>query len=411
MYLTGYVQRDQLWKIANRWFADQPLPADGVFLTKLHIYESLINGPISRRFLIDILRPTHREPFYLERVYRKDDLREAILTGCHDPSARMEALFRQYLDFPEEFFPRTPADLILAIGEDATLLGMARFKRVRRVAEKTSRLVADHLSEHIKAEARRLAGARAAAAGLPLEQLISSADTMRAEFAEAERIVSYSFRDGGVVLEPEDVAVNDAIGFKFVGAVRKLGEIEARIANHPATRILGRTEHTGDYNDISLLIDLALPPADEIVARVGPDEWSFARGRGLRPQELEMGFAQYVLGGARSIRAEIVLTTFEELVEAEFGRSIHEERIEAQRRHAPYSGRIAANAAFLIEYMMMLAISPTLRVERLPIKMWGRYLPDTFSRAVWQLFGIEHGGVLYDPFVLDSQELLPSREA
>lgn len=411
MYLTGYVQRDRLWQITNRWFSDQPLPQDGAFLTKLHIYESLINGPVSRQFLSDILRRVYGKPFYLERVYRKDDLREAIISGCHYPTDRMEALFRQYLDFPEEFFPRTPADLVLAVGEDATLLGMTRFKRVRRLAEKASRRVADHLAESIRSEARRLATIRAAAAGVRLEELISSADTMRREFAEAERVVSHTFRDGYVVMAPEDVAVDDAIGFKFVGSVRQLGAIEAEIAAHPGTRIVDRAVHTGDYNDISLLVDLDLPPADEIVSRVKTSDWAFARGRGLKPEDLAREFPEYVLGGSRSIQAEVVLTTYEELAEAEFGRSIHEERIVAQRRSAPYTGRIAANAAFLIEYMMMLAISPTIRIDSLPVKMWGRYLPDTFSRAVWQLFGIEHGGVLYDPFVLDSEELLSRREA
>ena len=56
-----------------------------------------------------------------------------------------------------------------------------------------------------------------------------------------------------------------------------------------------------------------------------------------------------------------------------------------------YSGRIASNASFLMEYMLMLAMSPTLAVGELPIKMWGRYLPDVYSLAVWKLFGITQG--------------------
>ena len=35
--------------------------------------------------------------------------------------------------------------------------------------------------------------------------------------------------------------------------------------------------------------------------------------------------------------------------------------------------------------MLHLAISPTVSVEELPIKIWGRYLRDTLSHAIAQL--------------------------
>ena len=93
--------------------------------------------------------------------------------------------------------------------------------------------------------------------------------------------------------------------------------------------------------------------------------------------------------GARSVRAEVILTSFEELVESEYGRSIHEERTIRQRSTAAYSGRIAQNASYLIEYMLTLAISPQVEVRELPVKLWGRYLPDMVSSIIWNLFGVE----------------------
>jgi hypothetical protein len=63
-------------------------------------------------------------------------------------------------------------------------------------------------------------------------------------------------------------------------------------------------------------------------------------------------------------------------------------------------GRIASNASFLIEYMLMLALSPTLDVRDLPVKMWGRYLPDVYSVAVWKLFGITLGREQVDSYHL-----------
>ena len=76
-------------------------------------------------------------------------------------------------------------------------------------------------------------------------------------------------------------------------------------------------------------------------------------------------------------------------MESEFGRSIHEERIIRQRSRPSYAGRIAQNAACLIEYMLMLALSPQVEVADLPIKMWGRYLPEMVAATIWNLFGIE----------------------
>ncbi len=60
-------------------------------------------------------------------------------------------------------------------------------------------------------------------------------------------------------------------------------------------------------------------------------------------------------------------------------------RILEQRDRVIYSGRIAQNASSIIEYMLQLAISPTVRVEGLPIKVWGRYLRDTMVEALAKL--------------------------
>jgi hypothetical protein len=168
-----------------------------------------------------------------------------------------------------------------------------------------------------------------------------------------------------------------------------LARIEAAIEEHPHAEIIEREVHEGKYNDTNLLVDLELPPAEMLLARADGIDWDFAKRRGIDPQHLRSGFQSYIESGARTFRAEVILTTFAELIESEFGRSIHEERILEQRRAATYTGRIAQNASFLIQYLLTLAISPTLETEALPVKMWGRYLPDTFSAAHWALYGHE----------------------
>ena len=167
--------------------------------------------------------------------------------------------------------------------------------------------------------------------------------------------------------------------------------MEATISRHPATVGVQREEHRGKYNDINLLVDLQLPEPGRTVDLARDWDWNRLGGKGLLPEELREGFPAFVEAGERTVRAEVILTTHADLVESEFGSCIHEARILEQRTGIPYSGRIALNASFLIEYMLMLALSPTTEVGDLPVKMWGRYLPDVYSLAVWKLFGITLG--------------------
>ena len=122
-----------------------------------------------------------------------------------------------------------------------------------------------------------------------------------------------------------------------------------------------------------------------------PWSWSQGSRRGLSPTELSQGFPDYVASGAHTFCAEVILTTRQDLVESEFGSSIHESRILEQRKALGAGGRIASNASFLIEYMFMLALSPTVDIHEMPVKMWGRYLPDAYSIAVMELFGLSVG--------------------
>jgi hypothetical protein len=403
-------QRDRLFEVATRWFADRPEPDDGRFVTQLFIYESVIWAPTIRGFVADILWRTRPGPLHLRRLRSKDELRKALASACGGLNERARELFEQFRRYPDEFFPGTPADLVLAAREDGWPLGMVRIKRERRIAEKASRRIADCLADRIRGVARELAEGRAAAAGVPLDLLFSSPEAMLDDFARAERIVSRAFRDETPTFEPPDLRVDDVIGVKFVGSPPELEEIERAVVGHPLVAGVEREEHHGRYNDVNLLVDLTLPPPGEIIEAARGRDWSFAAGRGLTPEALAREFPGYVESGARTVRAEVILTTCEELIESEFGRSIHEQRILEQRRSVPYSGRIASNASFLVEYLLMLAISPTAEVAALPVKMWGQYLPDIYSLAVWRLFGIRPGLDAVNAFT-DPMDAFPVRSA
>jgi hypothetical protein len=399
MHLTSITHRKQLFELATRWFGDAPRPADGRFLTQIFTYENVITAGVVRALLTGIKDAVHPGPIRLMRLHSKDELRDAIVAACPDPSSREAELFRQYRQRPEEFFPGTPSDVVLGLRTDGSILGMARVKRLRRIAEKGSRRVADKLAGAINERATAVAMRRAETYGIPLRQLLSSKTEMAEDFAQAERIVSRTFRDGVLVFEPEDLRIDDGIGFKFVGTPEEISAIEAAIRSHPSVIGVQREEHHGTYNDINLLVDLQLPPVGQIVDLERRRDWSGLMGRGLSAAELAKGFPDYVAGGERSFRAEVILTTRADLVESEFGSAIHEARIIEQRQGSPYAGRIASNASFIISYMLMLALCPSITTPELPVKMWGRYLPDVYSVAIWKLFGITLGRDQVDSLV------------
>lgn len=391
MYLTSITHRKELFDLATRWFADCPHRSDGRFLTQITTYENLISAPVVRDLLTSIKQSVHPGPVRLARLRSKDELRDAIVRACRNPTPREAELFAHYKNMPEDFFPGTPSDVILGIREDGSILAMARIKRLRRIAEKCSRRVADRLAGAIAERARSLAQARAARYGVPLAELLSSKAEMVQDYHEAERLVSRTFRDGVLVFKPEDLRIDDGIGIKFVGTPEELEALERTVRDYPATVNVTREEHRGKYNDVNLLVDLQLPAVGRIVDLSRQWDWNRYSGKGIPPEDLQEVFPAFLESGERTFRAEVILTTHEDLVESEFGSCIHEARILEQRTGMSYSGRIASNASFLIEYMLMLALSPTLEVMDLPVKMWGRYLPDVYSLAVWKLFGITLG--------------------
>jgi hypothetical protein len=391
MHLTSITHRKQLFELATRWFADKPQEADGRLLTEMFTYENVISAGTVRALLTGIRAAVHAQPVHLRRLTCKDELRDMIVEACPNPTPRESELFRLYRQRPEEFFPGTPSDTVVGLRADGSILGMARVKRLPRIAEKCSRRVADKLAGTINERARAIAMRRAETYGIPLRQLLSSKLEMAEDFAQAERIVSRSFRDGFVVFQPEDLRIDDGIGFKFVGTPEELEIIEKTIRDQPNVVAVQREEHRGNYNDVNLLVDMELPPAERLVDQERGRDWTPQSGRGLSPAELAKGFPDYVLQGQRTVRAEVILTTRADLVESEFGSAIHEARIIEQRQGSPYAGRIASNASFIIGYMLMLALCPSIATPELPVKMWGRYLPDVYATATWKLFGIALG--------------------
>jgi hypothetical protein len=383
MYLAGLTHRDRLFDIACRWLADRVQPDDGRELTQIFAFERAITAPAVRSLVADLARTLRPWPLRLLRVTTKDAVREAIVAAVTNPTPRVQELLTRYRELPEEFFPRTPVNMSLIFREDGTLVGMVRRKRIRRIADKVSRQVANQLAGEIDEVARSLATERARREGVALEWLRSSHEQMMEEFAAAERVVADRIRAMHVTLDAERQRVDDVIGIRVMVTLDQLDRLEQALDDREDTWACQRRIHDGSYVGTHYLVDLELPPVDDIVAAMRNVDWSFADGRGVSLFDLESDFYEYVSSGSRTFRVELILNTLEDLVESEFGRSIHEVRILEQR--AAYTGRIAQNASWIIEYMLQLAISPTVLVPDLPIKIWGRYVRDTVAQALARL--------------------------
>ena len=405
MYVTGLIHRDRLFDLSIRWLTDRLEPGDALFISQVFVFESLLSAPSAMAFMRDVAQVLDPGPYCMDRFRSKDEVRRLIERACPEPGPRATELFQRFRRNPEEFFPRTPVDLIAATLRTGEIVGMMRVKQMRRIADKASRRVADKLAREIWQTARLLAEGRARASGVTIDDLVSTTRDMEDEFFESERAISLAFKDNEILFEKRDLRVDDVMAVKFVGTPEKLDKVERAIVQHSRASIAEREVHAGKYNDVNLLVDIELPPAQQIIKRMKGFDWAFAAARGLDPDACPDDFAGYLASGARNFRIEVILTTLDELVESEFGRSTHEERILSQRHEATYSGRIAQNASAIINYMLLLALSPTVSIDEIPIKMWGRYLEDTISLSIDELFGVEQGQSMFTLFAKHPLEI------
>ncbi len=404
MYLSGLIHRDELFDISMRWLGDALESEDSRKLTKIFAYEGFISTPYIKRFLSMFMERLHGKPVYFKPVYFKNEVKEAVIRAIPEHTPRLKRLIEQYWMRPEEYFPRAPVNgfLVYLEGTDE-LVAMFRMKRARRIAEKASRRIADLLFDHIQEEAKALARERAKRLGVPFDMLLTPQEEMVREFEAAERQLAYRFTSGTIPFTHDDLGIHDLLGIKVIGNEDILAKTEELIKANPLLSWIEREEHHGQYNAVNIQVDYMLPEPStvigEILGRGGTPP--FPTTRGLSMEELLTEFPAYVESGARNVRMEIILTTYPELVESEIGRSIHEERTLRQRSERKYTGRIAKNAEFIIEYLLSVAFSPHTRVPGLPVKLHGHYLPETIAYAIRRLYGIEESSVFSTSYIID----------
>ena len=158
--------------------------------------------------------------------------------------------------------------------------------------------------------------------------------------------------------------------------------------------ILEKERHTGKYNATNLIVSYK-PPVEEILIQpLSKKITDMMQIRGLSPEESNTAFSEFVRSGEEDIHMEIIVSDYEEMLESEIGRCMHEDRIIEQRLRQQYRGHLAKNIEYIMEYSFTFPSSPQVQLGELPIKLWNRYLPDYFEEVLKCLFQIPQSSIL-----------------
>jgi hypothetical protein len=386
MYLTSFIHREELFDVAERWLCGLLKPDDGLRLTQILICNGFVLAQTLERVSNILLEMFYEKPFQQELIQFKGQLRDAICRSVRDRNARAEELVRLYETNPEFFYREAPINGALCLDHQNRLLGLYRIKRPRRIAEKANRYVASWIFEMVQRRAKEMAKERASKYNIPLEELITPKKQMDREFIAAEKDIAQRFKENDIELDRAALRIHDVGGIKIVAHAEKLSQLKSKLSDHPKIRIIDRESFSGNYQATSLIIEVYWDRQHVCHSYRDQRAWAKYLDRGISETELKKGLEPLLEGAEPTLNIELILSTFPDMVESELGNSLHEERIAAQRDNKVYKGYIPMNVEFLIEYLFAVGGSPHVHIDRLPIKLWGRYLPDTVIDQIRALY-------------------------
>jgi hypothetical protein len=396
LYLTAFSHREELLGIVERWFCGRLEPDDAMLLTRIFICDGYILGETLERMAWEIVGRLHTGEFRKVGIRFKGELRDALGRIGGGTNSRVEYLLARYRQNPDYFFYHTPINGTLCMDGGGRLVASYRIKRPQRIAEKANRRIASWIFQTAQNKAMEMARARAEKSGIPLEWLITPPQEMDREFIEAEESIADSFRQSAISFDRSAITIDDVGGVKILGTEKQLEEIEKALRSEASIGVGERESHHGNYEASSLILDIPVDLEDVCQKFRDSNSWEKYVNRGIPAIEIKKnGLGPFMKKAEKRIKIELILSTPEAMVESELGNSIHEERIISQRDFKPYQGHIPANVEFLLEYLFAVGFSPTAEVKELPIKLWGRYLPDALAVFIRELFQLPEYDLFY----------------
>jgi hypothetical protein len=396
--INSFLHRAALADIIHRWMYDEARPEDAERISQLVHFNHVYVSRYLETFARAVFGELHPGGLVLCPIQFKGELKDTLVDAPPCRNERIDELIRAYRANPGRFYCQTPFQGTLYFSRrngGRECIGSTRIKRVRRLAEKSARRIIDRIFDAIKRHAEVLADERARLLGIPRTMLLTAPEEMAGEFSRAENRLLEDLRAKRPLTGEDDtLAINDAAGVKVILEEARQPELGALLKRLPHCEVVEEERHAGRYNATNLIVRYR-PAREEILARPpGKGLLEVMQRRGFSPAETTRDFAAFVRSGEEDVRLEIILSTYQEMLESEIGRSIHEDRIIEQRLRQQYRGPLAHNIQCLMEYLFVFPASPQRELGELPIKLWNRYLPDDFDEILKRLFGIPSGDCL-----------------
>lgn len=389
--INSYLHRAEFFDLIRRWMYNDLLASDAGRITRLVHYNNTYISRYLARFSTWVFGQLHGAELRRQPVRTKAELKDAICVDAPYHTARCEQLIRDYRLHPEHYYRETPfhGTLFFAQRDGGELyVGSNRMKRVRRLAEKSARRIIDRIFEAIKLHAEALADDRARALGIPREDLLTEPDDMLAEFLWAEKHMQEDLRNHRPITVHNDMEINDVAGIKVILEGEEQARVLRLLADDDACEVIEVEPHRGNYNATNVLVDYR-PDKDAILTQpLSEGILGLMQSRGVDRDTAQQEFIDFVRRGEDAVTIEVIVSNYQEMLESEIGRCMHEDRIIEQRLRQEYRGHLSKNVEYLMEYMFAFAVSRRSQVDELPIKLWNRYLPDTFEEIIKALYNI-----------------------
>jgi hypothetical protein len=389
--INSYLHRDVLRNIIRRWMYGELHASDADLITRIVQFNNVYVSRYLSHVTETIFKALHQTDLRTKPASLKSDLKDIIVINPPHKNPRIEDLIDHYRMDPGRFYRETPFHATLFFIQRNGLeeyIGSSRVKRVHRLAEKSARRIIDWVFDTIKKHADTLADDRAKRLGISKDQLLTSQEEMFEEFIHAENRLLEDFRHRRQIQDEKMMVINDVAGIKVILEEPDQKRLLTVLSDLNNCEIVEEEKHTGKYNATNLLLRIS-PSKDEMLIRpLSPNVIGLMKTRGLTEEESNLAFADFVRSGEESIYLEIIVSNYQEMLESEIGRCMHEDRIIEQRLHQPYCSHLAKNIEYLMEYLFTFPTSPHVELIELPIKIWNRYLPDSFEDVVRKLFRI-----------------------
>ncbi len=394
--IDSFLHRDVLSELIRRWMYHEVYSADADLIARQINFNHLYVSRYLQLFSEGIFQVLYPAIILQRPALRKGDLKEALVNRPPYRNARIDELIHDYRAHPELYYCDTPFHGVLFFKHGDGIdecIGSSRIKRARRLAEKTARRIIDRMFDNIKKHADALADDRARRLGISRDQLMTPLEEMQDEFLKAESRLLEDLRQGKPFDDDGDIVISDVAGIKMILEAPQQEQLTSLLNRLPDCRITEEESHNGRYNATNLIVSYR-PDRERILSRpVGSRILALMQARGMEPEQTQQAFAEFVRTGEKTVSLEIIVSNYEETLESEIGRCIHEDRIIRQRRTQQYRGHLSKNIEYLMEYLFAFPMSAQRDLTELPIKLWNRYLPDYFDEVLKNLFNIPSNGL------------------